>query len=69
MQNGQQIEVIAKDHEGYELAHHDAFDRIGDARKYAKSIAKDEELLACGMARVELCVNGECLQDWAAMKR
>lgn len=58
------INVYALDNQGYELAHNSAFSTVAEAKSYARSLITDKELIASGLHKIELHVNGECTKDW-----
>jgi hypothetical protein len=59
-----QIEVIGFDTNGCEVDRNDVFESRKQAREFAERLIKDTEFLEAGLARVELRVDGQCINDW-----
>ncbi len=58
-----ELHIVAIDTEGNWLAEGMA-DNRSSARKLARAWISDRELIDSGLRKVELRLNGECLQDW-----
>jgi hypothetical protein len=58
------IELVALDRNGCEVERNDVFETRKQARERAKVMLDNAELVEAGMRKIELRINGECINDW-----